>query len=597
MKSLRLIFLLAVLACLLTSGPAGAQNSQKLSIKSLTFTGNDSFSNKKLEEFMVSRPGGFLGKSYFHRAVFRDDLANLEAFYQNNGYLDVAVIDTQLLIDEKGKSVSITINISEGPLSRAEDIGIFGNDTYSDSTLLSLVKLKPGEPCRRNMIQQSMLDMVSFYANHGYLEASVQPEIRRNTERNTVLIDFTVSEGSQSTVGEVRLTGQEKTNDNVITRELLFDTGEVVSYSKLLGSERTLYMTGLFQSVFIRPGEFLDSATGSRVVSVDLRERESSEFNVAVGYGSIEKAFGRVELTSSNLAGTARKAGIAVSASFIRRAIEGSFTEPWTFGTRLQTDLRSSYEFLEEPGYTLTRLGMRLTVGKYFGRYTKADITYRFENVRLRHVSIDDPPDNLEPHVRSLDLAISKDSRDNLFDPRSGIYLEWSNELAGSFLQGTNTFVRSQVTGKKFLSLGRHTVVASAIDVGWMDYFGGSKEIPLNERFYAGGPTTLRGFAYQRVGPIDRDGDPLGGQFKLVWNVLEVRRAVYKMFGVVGFCDLGNVWNRIGDARLSEMRAAAGVGLRANTPIGIVRLDYGANLSPKSGEAPQQLFFGMGHAF
>jgi translocation and assembly module TamA len=130
-----------------------------------------------------------------------------------------------------------------------------------------------------------------------------------------------------------------------------------------------------------------------------------------------------------------------------------------------------------------------------------------------------------------------------------------------------------------------------------MDYFGASQEIPLNERFYAGGPNSVRGFEYQTVGPLDSDGDPLGGRFKLVWNVVELRRAVYRMIGVVGFFDLGNVWPDVAAVRLADIRSAAGVGLRANTPIGIVRLDYGVNLDPEAGEAARLVSFGMGQAF
>lgn len=597
MRYVRIATTIVFLTLMTCIAGAAAQANNKLTVRSLTFVGNRAFDSGRLKNLMVTRPASLFGSTHFYRAVLRDDLTNLIAFCQNQGYLDATITDTTLAVDKEKNAVDVKITIDEGQLYLVDGITIFGNSVFSDSLLLTLVKLKEGEPCRRNLIHQGMLDMVSLYANHGYLEASIQPELRDNRELHTVLIDFTVDEGRQSTVAEIDVRGLQVTDRDVVTRELLFKKGDVVNYTKLLKSERSLYLTGLFESVFIRPGDFDDSLETSRAILVDIKEKKSGQFNVAVGYGSVEKASGRIELASTNLSGTARKAAVSLSGSFIKRAVAGSFTEPWTFGTRLQTDANSSYEFVEEPGFSYTRLGARLTVGKSFGQCARATITYRFENVRIRQVSIDNPPEDLKPHVRSLTLAVIKDSRDNLFDPHKGTLVQWSNELAGAFLKGTNTFARSVLGVKKFVSLNRHTIVGSALEIGWMNYFGGSKDIPLNERFYTGGPTSIRGFDYRKVGPLDNDNDPLGGKFELIWNVFEIRRAVYKMFGVVVFLDAGNVWSDIRAFRINDLRVSPGTGLRTNTPIGIIRLDYGINVDPRNNEPHQKLYFGMGQAF
>ncbi len=597
MRYVRIAISIVILSLLTCIAGAAGQSNNRLTIRSLTFVGNRAFDSGRLKNLMVTRPASLFGSTHFYRAVLKDDLTNLIAFYQNQGYLDATITDTTLAVDKDKNAVDVKIAIDEGQLFLIHGITIFGNTVFSDSLLLTLVKLKEGEPCRRNLIYQGMLDMVSLYANHGYLEASIQPELKYNRELQTVLIDFTVDEGRQSTVGEIDVRGLKVTNRDVVTRELLFRKGDVVNYTKLLRSERSLYLTGLFESVFIRPGDFNDTLETSRPILVDIKEKKSGQFNVTAGYGSVEKASGRIELASTNLAGTARKAAVSLSGSFIKRAVAGSFTEPWTFGTRLQTDANSSYEFVEEPGFSYTRLGARLTVGKSFGQYTSATVTYRLENVRIRQVSIDNPPEDLKPHVRSLTLAVIKDSRDNLFDPHKGELIQWSNELAGAFLQGTNTFARSVLDLKKFVSVNRHTILCSGLEVGWMNYFGDSKDIPLNERFYTGGPTSIRGFDYQKVGPLDDGHDPIGGNFEIIWNVFEIRRAVYKMFGVVVFLDAGNVWPDIHAFRINDLRVSPGSGLRVNTPIGIIRLDYGINVDPRNDEPHQKLYFGMGQAF
>jgi len=289
--------------------------------------------------------------------------------------------------------------------------------------------------------------------------------------------------------------------------------------------------------------------------------------------------------------------GTALEANFIEQGINGSFTEPWTFGTRWRTDVNIFLQFRQEPGYKTQTLGARVTLGRRVGFHTTVATSYRFENTDLTEVTALAYPKDLDPHVRSLSLSITHDTRDNLFDTQSGTYIDWTNELAGSFLQGSNTFARSVVTLKVFKPLGREVVVGSALEIGWMDFFGASEEIPLNERFYTGGPTSLRGFGYQLVGPLDENGKPLGGQFQIVWNLFELRKAIYRLLGAAAFVDVGNVWTDIDSFHLRNLRPTVGIGLRLNSPIGIVRLDYGVNVDRKKTESQGKLFLSMGQAF
>ncbi|MBN2287830.1 MAG: BamA/TamA family outer membrane protein [Candidatus Glassbacteria bacterium] len=130
-----------------------------------------------------------------------------------------------------------------------------------------------------------------------------------------------------------------------------------------------------------------------------------------------------------------------------------------------------------------------------------------------------------------------------------------------------------------------------------MDSRNGLTGIPLHERFYAGGPHSLRAFSYQKAGPLDRDRMPIGGRLKLVWNVVELRRTLYKLVGGVLFVDVGNVWLDPGSFALDEIRTSIGCGLRLNTPIGMGRLDYGYNPERRPGEPRGKLYFSMGQAF
>jgi translocation and assembly module TamA len=164
-------------------------------------------------------------------------------------------------------------------------------------------------------------------------------------------------------------------------------------------------------------------------------------------------------------------------------------------------------------------------------------------------------------------------------------------------MKGNNSFARSLLISKYFFELNNKTVLASALEIGWIRHLASFEEIPLSERFYAGGSNSIRGFEYQMIGPLDQENNPVGGKIKIVCNVLEIRRTVYKIIGVVLFIDAGNIWSTPTDFKLENFRISSGLGLRLSSPIGILRLDYGINMDKRGDEPRDVIHFSMGHTF
>jgi len=587
---------LIVLVCAMSIA-GRAENKTRPKVESITITGNHVFNEHRLKGVMVTRESGFLRTSRFYRSVFDDDLANLVDFYKQNGYLDAVVADTSVIMDTVSNSVNISIGIKEGEVTRVEGLAVFNNTVFSDSALLSKVDLHIGDDFKRSAVQNGMLAMLSMYAEDGYLDAAVTPDIKFNSETHLAMVDFTVTERNQAHIDSIVITGLVNTRRHVVTRELLFKKGEIVRYSRLLESQQRLYQTGLFESVFIRPvADSMGKSTGKYIL-VDLKEKLNSEFNIAVGYGSVDKVRGSAEILTHNLFGTGRQAGAGIDASFIQRAAHILYSEPRTFGTRWRTDLNLTYKFLNQPGYNLRSRGGRLVVGRNFHRHSTAQVELRYEYDVLTDVKVQTPISDSNVNLRSITFSFINDTRDDLFNPTKGMYISERNEFAGAFLKGSSNFSRVVFDVKYFYPWNRHTVLAFAFELGWMDNFGNSKEIPLSERFYAGGPNSVRGFGYQLLGPLDTDGDPIGGKFRLVWHVVELRRTIYKMFGAVVFVDAGNIWPAVRDFTFTDMRPASGGGLRVNSPLGILRLDLGVNLDKLPGESRMRLYFSMGQAF
>jgi outer membrane protein insertion porin family len=172
--NLRTVFCFIIFFLFLGSGILAKEPSRRLKVSSVTFVGNQVFSDHRLQRVMLTRPSGFLSRSYYYPEIFEDDLKSLVLFYQQNGYLEAQIEDTQVNIDTTNRVVHVHIRISEGELTLIEGVTVFGNYVFSDSLLFNRVAIKPKEPFKRMKIQDATLSLLTLYANSGYLEAEVK---------------------------------------------------------------------------------------------------------------------------------------------------------------------------------------------------------------------------------------------------------------------------------------------------------------------------------------------------------------------------------------------------------------------------------------
>ena len=594
MKKRYSAILLIIILLLMASG-LSANKKIAFTITSITFEGNSVYKSRTLQEVMVTTASKFLSPAYYYPEVFIEDLKNLALFYQQNGYLQAKINDYFIERNEEKKQLSISIQIFEGEPTYIEGISVFGNSVFPDSTLMKKIGLYKGHLLQQKKVQDATYTLLTLYANAGFLDTEVVPGIKINDELHRALVDFRITENEQFSIRNIIIRGLEITKKKIIMRDLTFKSGEIVNYSKLLASQRALYLTGLFESIFIRPVA-IDSLSSEKDILIEIKEKVPGEFNIGVGYGSIDKARIFAELLYSDLWGTAQKVGLSGKLSYITRKIEVSYTEPWTFGVKLKTDVNIFATYNEEPGYDVSEYGGKVIVGKSLSKYSSASIAYRYERVHFSHVKVQEFPDKYSSNLNSLILSAIHDNRDNIFNTTSGHVLSLDSEIATSYEKTTNVFGRLVLHGKYYAPITHTTIIALSLEAGGLTLFGNSTNIPLNERFYTGGPHSLRGFSYRKVGPLDNKGLPIGGRYKLVNNI-EIRRTIYKALGGVIFFDFGNVWNYMKDIKKEPMRSCPGIGLRFATPLGVVRCDYGFNWFPKNGEPSGKLYFSLGQAF
>lgn len=568
----------------------------KIKINAVNIDGNVAFPDRRINRIIISHPSRFLAPSYYYPQVLVDDISNLELVYRQNGYLDARVLDYSVIIDSVRHRAHINIKVFEGDPTIVEGVSVFENKVFTDQQILERITIKSGNPLLRGKIDESTKSILTYCAENGYLDASVNPEIRVDSLVHRAIIDYRVHENTQYSIGNIHINGLDKTRNSVINRELIFKPGEIVNYTKLLQSQRNSYMTGLFQSVYIRPIIAESGNNTEKDILVEVKENLSREYNVSVGYGSVERIRTRAEVYNTNWRGSAQKLGLSGSLSFVNRRLEFSFTEPWTFNTRWRTDLTTQADYQKQTSYDLSTVGGKLSLGRAIEKRISTTVSYRHENSDLSNITVTAMPENVASRIRSLIFNTVFDTRDNFFNTKNGIYIEPSVEIAGLFIPSVDSFTKIIFKAKRFHSVNNDLILASSIELGTISSKGGLDGVPLQERFYAGGPNSLRGFGNRKVGPLDANRTPIGGAYELIWNAVELRQSVYKMVGVAAFLDLGNVWSNRKDIRLEDVRVSPGLGLRVNTFLGLLRLDYGFNVDPRIGENQGMLYFSVGHA-
>lgn len=569
---------------------------EKWQVESVEIRGLEVVQENSLKRLMLTRPHRWYRRHYFDEFVLLSDRDVMVQYLTDKGYLDAAIEPVKMEYDSLHHKVSVTITIHEGERYHFKEISFLGNMQQSDSTLQRICGLKAGEPVLREKIEKANDGLFRYYGELGFLDVRINTDLFRDKEDHTGLLVIHIEEGGRTYLGEFRIHGEKKTKAHVISRELTINSGDLLKRSQLVDCQRQLYLTGIFQSVHLH---LLDiSSNGmNRDVAVELVENPSIKFQISVGYGSLEYFRARLELSNINFRRRGQKLGLAARYNALNKSVAVSFTEPWTYGTRWKTDVNTELALINEPGYELKRYGGEITVGRNIKQFLNIAFSYKEHHDELVQVLTQELPEDLRPLIRSFKTRLMVDRRDNLFDARRGYFVSLSQEFGAAFSSEVKQFARTILSAKYFKTLTRGWVFASGIEVGLIKTRDDFSSVPLQERLYAGGPTSVRGFAYQKLGPLDSQRIPSGGALHLILNLFELRIPIYKILGAAVFTDMGQVWSTVQDAGFSDIRYSPGCGLRFKTALGTIRAEIAFNPDSKSGEDPYQIILLIGQAF
>lgn len=593
---------------------------KRVRIRSIKFSGN-TIKEENLKEILVSKEGDFLN---LEALSYERDI--ISEFYNALGYLK-ADVDEPILNVEDFKA-EIFIKIKEGHQSIIDDISIEGNSVLSNESIMAAIALKKGSPYNEVDISDARYRVIDLCAEYGLLDADVTIkreflEGRVMGDRDSMVIPvritFVIREGKPRYFGKTIIKGNRKTRNVVIEREFLHSEGKPFNYSLLTKERQKLYRLGLFTEVDVEPLEPYDSKKGESPsetsseskntetldVMVTLKEGNAGAVEFGLGYGDYEKYRGFLDVSYRNLFGMNRQGSLRIELSGLEERFILNYYEPWFLERPLPLRVLALREDRKEKNidtgeirYRLTRHTLTGGIERNISETLKAELYYEFSVVK----TFDVKPDVILSREDTGTLAISAirpgliyDTRDNPFDPRNGFLAGLTIKAASGFLLSETDFIKVMMNASLYKGISRRSTLAIAFRTGIAQGFASTRDIPLVERFFLGGRNTVRGYEQDTLGPKGSDGTPTGGNAFLAAN-LELRNYIGKGFSIVTFVDGGNVWHKISDMNLS-LKYTAGVGLRYNTPVGPLRIDYGHKLMKEKGESAGEIHFSIGHAF
>ena len=542
----------------------------------------------------------------------------LTQFYREMGYLDATVEHPHNELNAGMHSARIVFPVQEGPLYRVGAGHFTGNRAFTEGELAEIAPLPAGADFRPVLRENAVERLREAYWARGYNDVVVDAEARRIPDRSLVDLNFRIVENARGVVSDVVIEGNRHISEGFIRSQVQLKPGDPVNIQDMSESRRKLYNTGAFAAVEINREDLAGTATApgaDHPVRLRVKVEEVQPFELRYGgyYDTERGPGGMVDVTSRNLLGGAREIGLRGRYDSELHEARLNFSEP--FLTRLPIKTVAGVYLRREitaatgdvSGFNVDRLGFSVLQEATIGRYMLLNYGYRIE----RSHTYDTGPNpffDVRLRIASLNTTFSRDTRDDLLDATRGSFLsqavQFSPETLGSdvrFIKYFGQYFRYFPLQKPRVELFTNRllrprlVYATGLRVGLGTGLGG-QEIPLSERFFAGGSTTIRGFPQNSLGPTTGGIVFPGGNALLVLNN-ELRFPMWKYLDGVGFVDAGNVYRHVSDFSLNDLRAAAGFGLRVRTPWFLLRLDYGFKLDRRPGESTGRLFFSIGQAF
>ncbi|MDH3974458.1 MAG: outer membrane protein assembly factor BamA [Deltaproteobacteria bacterium] len=579
------------------------KEGKKVKIKRINLLGNKKMEDKKLLALMETKEGGFFSwlteSGKFEEETLQKDVDLLTSFYYNNGFVQIRIDEPRIFMSPDKKWLYVTIRIEEGEQFSVGKISFAGDllaEQEEDADILESIRTGEGEIFSRDNLRIDVLTLTDRFGDKGYAFANIFPKTDIDEEKKLVDLTFNADKGRLVNIGRINVSGNTKTKDKVIRREMKLDEGDIYNGSALRRSRQRIFNLGYFKeaNVNTKPSAEQDKLD----IDIDIEEGPTGTLSVGLGYSSVDGLVGMLQVSQGNLFGRGQKLSVNAEKGGESSSYSISFTEPYLFDSPFSAGIDLFDNSREYDEYKASRRGWGLRTGRAIGEYSRVSLSYSFKDVSITDVAPTAPQeyrDYRNKKTSSIGLTVKKDTRDNYMNPTEGSENSLFIEYADTF--GGDTYYYKTIVNSSFFfpSFSDDVIMVH----GRIGYAGGLKGQPLHidEKFRLGGINTLRGFDYRSVGPKE-DSIVVGGNKVLLFNI-EYVFDIAKDAGLKGlfFYDAGNAYSDDENYDIGNLRESVGYGFRWYSPVGPLRLEWGKVIDPEPGEKDSQWEFSIGTFF
>ncbi len=574
---------------------------RKMTIEEILIEGARGLTPKQIKEVMATQERQYyILRGTVERQKLDDDRDRIVSLYNDHGFIQARVESADTIIDREKARVTVKIVVVEGPQFLVGGVDITGNNVVPVEEVRRRIRFKTGDVFSRTKVRESLLGIQALYGTIGRASAEIFPQTSQDNTNRRVNLTFEIIEGPEVFVERINITGNTRSEEKILRREVPMAEGDFFTTAKLERAKQKLTNLGYFDQVraTTSPGSSKDKI----VVNIEVVEKPTGLFSIGGGYSSVDSFIATLDLSQRNFLGRGWEVFVRVRAGAETQQGTIGFTEPWLFDRPLAAgfDLFNNRRVYSE--YTVNSLGGDIRFGHPLGDYSRWNVIYR-----LTQDDISDVADNAstslleEEGTRITSLiggSISRDSRDSVFEATRGSVAAIGVDFAGLAF-GDSKFVRGTGSYAAFYNPWLNHVISwrasGGYQVGWS-----TESVPLFERFYMGGPNSLRGWKARQISPIDQSATKVGGTIFLLGTV---EYSVPLFFGIRAalFYDIGQVYGpdtSFGTTfDLTALRHDVGFSLRWASPFGPLRIDYGIKLDPKKNESFGEFHFAVGAPF
>jgi outer membrane protein insertion porin family len=591
-------------------------------IKQINIIGNKAFSDSELRGLLSLRtPGWFTWYTkadQYSKQKLTGDIEALKSYYLNRGYLEMQVESTQVSITPDKKDIYITVNISEGDKYTVSGVKLEGEMFGREEELKSLVQLKPGNVYSGEKLADSVKKISERMGNFGYAFANVNANPEINREKKEVSFTVLIDPGKRVYVRRINVAGNTRTRDEVVRREFRQFENSWYDGEKIRLSRDRVDRLGYFKEVNIETPE-VPGSTDQVDVNMAVVEKPTGNILLGAGFSSSDKLSLTGSIQQANAFGSGNTLGIDVNTSRRYRTISLTQTNPYFTDDGVSRSYEIFLRTTRPPDINTGDYIVRTTGGniKFGVPFSEVDTVFFGAGIERTNVETftgvpgyNDSPELYKRYVTDfgdgtnatttsfpLTAAWQRDSRDSALVPTTGRYQRANLEFAPV---GSLKYYRAIYQHQYYTPLFRNVTLALNGEAGYGHGFGG-KPYPIFKNFYAGGIGSVRGFEGSSLGPRASNSDPLGGSSRIIANA-ELQfpfpgSGNDRTLRWFTFFDAGNVFGEGEKVQISKLRYSAGLGISWVSPVGPLKLSFGAPLNAKPEDRKQRFQFQLGTGF